>query len=60
MEYFLFTLNSIIEPGIELTRNEVIRRYRLMAECKVNFLQLLCMTQFNKLVKDEKGQLFLV
>ncbi len=58
MLYLFVSLTRIIEPGITLTRNEVIKRYRAMAGCKKVLLQILCMTQFTLLGKDEKGELY--
>jgi hypothetical protein len=60
MLHLLSSLSRIIEPGISLDRNEVIKRYRALANCKKQILQLLCMTQFIMLVKNDKGELFLV
>jgi hypothetical protein len=58
MLYFISALSKLVEPGITLTRNEVIKRYRAMAGCKKGLLQILCMTQFTLLGKDEKGELY--
>lgn len=58
MLHILSALTRIIEPGITLTRNEVIKRYRAMWGYNKNLLQLLCMTEFTFLGKNEKGELF--
>jgi len=60
MLYFISALSKLVEPGITLTRHEVIRRYRQMAGCKKGLLQLLYMTQFTMMGKNEKGELFIV
>lgn len=60
MKPLLQSLTSIIEPGIALTRSEVLRRYRLVKGCNAKFLQWLAMLQFSQLIKNEEGELFLV
>jgi hypothetical protein len=56
----LSSLTSIIEPGVYLTRSEVLKRYRLAKDVNAKLLQWLMMLQFSTLVKNEKGELFFV
>ena len=56
----LTSLTTIIEPGISLTRPEVLKRYRLAKGFNARVLQWLTMLQFSLLVKNEKGELFFV
>ena len=60
MKPLLQSLTSIIEPGIALTRAEVLRRYRLVKGCNVKLLQWLAMLQFSQLIKSDEGELYLV
>lgn len=57
---FLSALNGIIEPGISLTKTEVIKRYRSFKNFNQKFLQLLQMTQFSTLTKSENGEIYVV
>jgi hypothetical protein len=57
---FLSALNGIIEPGISLTKTEVIKRYRSIKNFNQKLLQLLQMTQFSMLTKSEKGEIYVV
>lgn len=56
----LSALNGIIEPGISLTKTEVIKRYRSIKNFNQKLLQLLQMTQFSTLSKSEKGEIYVV
>lgn len=60
MLFPIHTLNPIIEPGISLSKNEVLKRYRSLASYNALILRLLLMLPFSFLQKDESGNLFLV
>ena len=55
-----YYLNSIIEPGIDLSKNEVVKRYRSLASANEVILRLLQMIPFAFLKKDDKGRIYLV
>jgi hypothetical protein len=59
MKPLLQSLSAIIQPGMALTRGEVIRRYRMIKGCNQKFLQWLQMVQFSQLVKTESGEMIL-
>ena len=60
MLHYLNALGCLVEPGIVLSKPEVIRRYRLLKSFNTVLLQIIYMVQFSMLGKSEKGELFVV
>jgi hypothetical protein len=60
MLQYLESLKSIMQPGIILERKEVIRRYRSLKNFNRHVLNLLCMTDFLMLCRNEKGDISIV
>jgi hypothetical protein len=60
MLHHLYSLNSIIQPGVILERKEVIKRCRSLASFDQKIFQLLCMTEFFMLYSNEKGDIYIV
>ena len=54
---YLQSLSSLLRPGVQLQRNEVIKRYRSLKNHSREVLQFICMTEFHMLSKTEKGEL---
>ena len=54
---YLQSLQSLIQPGVQLQRNEVIRRYRSLKNYNKEVLRMICATQFFMISKNEKGEL---
>jgi hypothetical protein len=49
-----------MQPGVILERKEVIRRYRSLKNFNRHVLNLLCMTDFLMLCRNEKGEISIV
>ncbi|MCE3282073.1 MAG: hypothetical protein K0Q66_810 [Chitinophagaceae bacterium] len=60
MLQYLHTLQVLMQPGITLQRNEVIRRYRSLKNFNKEVLKMICMTEFFSISKNEKGELTMV
>jgi hypothetical protein len=60
MLQYLETFKSILPFGVTLERKEVIRRYRSLKNFNRHVLNLLCMTDFFMLCRNEKGEMFIV
>jgi len=55
----LNALGSLIQPGVTIAKNEAVKRYRALQNCNEKILKLICATQFFKIGKTEKGELFI-
>jgi hypothetical protein len=60
MLQYLQSLQSLMQPGVALQRNEVIKRYRAMKGHSKEILRMICMTQFFMIAKNEKGEISLL
>ena len=60
MLQYLHSLHNLLQPGVQLQRSEVIRRYRAMKGHSKEVLRMLCMTQFFMIAKNEKGEISLL
>lgn len=54
---YLHNLQSLMQPGVQLQRNEVIKRYRSMKNHNKEVLRMICSMQFFMIAKNEKGEL---
>jgi hypothetical protein len=57
MLQYLHSLQSLMQPGVRLERNEVIKRYRALKNYNKEVLRMICMTDFFMISKNEKGEL---
>lgn len=53
---YLQTLQHLVEPGVQLQKNELIKRYRSLKNHNKAFLRMICMTQFFMIRKNERGE----
>ena len=54
----LSVFRSLMGNDVCLTRMEIIKRYRALANANYYFLQLLYMLQFSIVGKNENGELY--
>jgi len=59
MLYDLSAFRTLVDAGSNLTKMELIRRYREIKGFNYLLLQLLCMMQFSIMGKNEKGELYI-
>jgi hypothetical protein len=57
---YLESFKSIIQAGVILEKREVIRRYRSLKNFNQHVLNLLYMTEFFMLCRNEKGEMSLL
>lgn len=60
MLQYLENFKSILPAGVTLERKEVIKRYRSLKNFNRHILNLLCMTEFFMLCRNEKGEMMMV
>jgi hypothetical protein len=60
MLQYLESFKSIMQAGVILEKREVIRRYRSLKNFNQHVLNLLCMTDFFMLCRNEKGEMSIV
>lgn len=60
MLQYLQSLQSLMQPGVQLQRREVIKRYRSLKNYNKEVLRMICMTDFFMICKTEKGELRLI
>lgn len=57
MIQYIKALQSLLSPGVQLQRSEVIRRYRSLKNYNKEVLRMICMTDFFMISKNEKGEI---
>jgi hypothetical protein len=60
MLQYLHTLRVLMQPGITLQRNEVIKRYRSLKNFNKEVLRMICMTEFSCISRNENGEMMII
>ncbi len=57
MLQYIKALQTLLQPGVQLQKNEVIKRYRSLAGYSEQVLRQIAMTDFFMIAKNEKGEI---